>query len=89
MKRRTLVGAAGVAVSQLLGGRVATAETNDVNATVVDLRVLETSDLHMFAYDYDYYNGRQDDTVGETTRGETREVSSRRRSLSRSATNQV
>lgn len=35
------------------------------NATsIVRLRLLETSDLHMFVYDYDYYNGRQDNTVG-------------------------
>ena len=33
-------------------------------APVVKLRLLETSDLHMFVYDYDYYHGRQDDTVG-------------------------
>ena len=31
---------------------------------VVRLRLLETSDLHMFVCDYDYYHGRQDDTVG-------------------------
>ena len=28
------------------------------------LRLLETSDLHMFVYDYDYYAARQDNTVG-------------------------
>ncbi len=32
--------------------------------SVVALRLLETSDLHMFVYGYDYYQGRQDDTVG-------------------------
>ncbi|WP_419727946.1 bifunctional 2',3'-cyclic-nucleotide 2'-phosphodiesterase/3'-nucleotidase [Lichenicola sp.] len=31
---------------------------------VVKLRLLETSDLHMFIYDYDYYQDRQDNTVG-------------------------
>jgi len=30
----------------------------------VKLRLLETSDLHMFVYDYDYYAARQDNTVG-------------------------
>ena len=35
-----------------------------VATTFVKLRLLETSDLHMFIYDYDYYHGRQDDTVG-------------------------
>ncbi len=33
-------------------------------ASLVRLRLLETSDLHMFVYDYDYYQGRQDNTVG-------------------------
>jgi 2',3'-cyclic-nucleotide 2'-phosphodiesterase / 3'-nucleotidase len=28
------------------------------------LRLLETSDLHMFIYDYDYYRDRPDETVG-------------------------
>jgi len=32
--------------------------------STVRLRLLETSDLHMFVYDYDYYAGRQDNTVG-------------------------
>ncbi len=31
---------------------------------MVKLRLLETSDLHMFVYDYDYYAARQDNTVG-------------------------
>ncbi len=30
----------------------------------VKLRLLETSDLHMAVYDYDYYAARQDNTVG-------------------------
>lgn len=30
----------------------------------VKLRLIETSDLHMFVYDYDYYAARQDNTVG-------------------------
>ncbi len=30
----------------------------------VRLRLLETSDLHMFVHDYDYYQDRQDNTVG-------------------------
>ena len=30
----------------------------------VKLRLLATSDLHMFVYDFDYYAGRQDNTVG-------------------------
>ncbi|MBE7213125.1 MAG: metallophosphoesterase, partial [Gluconacetobacter diazotrophicus] len=34
------------------------------DGTTVRLRLLETSDLHMFARDYDYYRDRQDDTVG-------------------------
>ena len=33
-------------------------------AGTVRLRLLETSDLHMFIYDYDYYKDRPDPTVG-------------------------
>ena len=33
-------------------------------ATLVKLRLLETSDLHMFVYGYDYYQGRQENAVG-------------------------
>lgn len=33
-------------------------------ATRVHLRLLETSDLHMFARDWDYYHGKADPTVG-------------------------
>ncbi|MCQ8279799.1 bifunctional 2',3'-cyclic-nucleotide 2'-phosphodiesterase/3'-nucleotidase [Acetobacteraceae bacterium KSS8] len=36
----------------------------NADAVSVSLRVLETSDLHMFVYDYDYYNARQDNSVG-------------------------
>ncbi len=32
--------------------------------TRLALRLLETSDLHMFVHDYDYYQDRQDNTVG-------------------------
>ena len=38
---------------------------SDITAgATVKLRLLETSDLHMFVYDYDYYQDRQDSTVG-------------------------
>ncbi len=33
-------------------------------AATLKLRLLETSDLHMFVHDYDYYASRQDNTVG-------------------------
>ena len=33
-------------------------------APLVRLRLLETSDLHMFVYDFDYYRNRPDNTVG-------------------------
>src|SRR3978361_612420 len=67
--RRSLGGAAsGPAALALLssyqipGG----AQAAGVEAPIIKLRLLETSDLHMFAYDYDYYSGRQDTTVGLT-----------------------
>jgi 2',3'-cyclic-nucleotide 2'-phosphodiesterase / 3'-nucleotidase len=40
------------------------ARAADAAPTRLHLRLLETSDLHMFVYDYDYYQGRQDNTVG-------------------------
>ena len=33
---------------------------------VIKLRLLETSDLHTFVEDYDYYRDEQDETVGLT-----------------------
>ena len=50
MYRRTLLGA--VAAVPLIG------------TPVIKLRLLETSDLHMFALDWDYYQDKPDPTVG-------------------------
>ncbi len=66
LNRRTLFGGAGIAAASFLGGRAAGANDGSMSADAasVSLRVLETSDLHMFVYDYDYYNARQDNSVG-------------------------
>lgn len=58
MPRRTmLAGAAGAAVSAIAPPLLAA-------GPAVTLRLLATSDLHMFVADYDYYRDREDDTVG-------------------------
>ncbi|WP_428637379.1 metallophosphoesterase, partial [Shewanella sp.] len=38
--------------------------TSAVNAATVELRVLETTDIHMHLADYDYYADKQSDKVG-------------------------
>lgn len=49
----------------LAGGALAASSiAKAAPASVVKLRLLETSDLHMFVYDYDYYAAKQDNTVG-------------------------
>ena len=59
LPRRTILKAAGgLAASALLPAVAAEAEP------ILRLRLLETSDLHMFIYDYDYYHDRPDETVG-------------------------
>jgi len=58
-KRRTILqGAAAV----LLGAPAARA----ADGPVIQLRLLETSDLHTFDEDYDYFRDTQDETVGLT-----------------------
>ncbi len=57
-RRAVLKAAGGLAASALLPAGAAEAEP------ILRLRLLETSDLHMFIYDYDYYRDRPDDTVG-------------------------
>ncbi len=47
-----------------LAAGVVTAAARAVPRATVKLRLIETSDLHMFVYDYDYYAARQDNTVG-------------------------
>ncbi len=59
MTRRSVILATGALAVGSLPAQAAPAP-----ASVVKLRLIETSDLHMFVYDYDYYAGRQDDTVG-------------------------
>ncbi len=55
-----------LATGSLAVGSMAQAAPDALAAggAVVKLRLIETSDLHMFVYDYDYYAARQDDTVG-------------------------
>ncbi len=50
----------GLAASVVLPSTVM-AETNE---DVVDLRLMETTDLHSHVMNYDYFSGQQDDTVG-------------------------
>ena len=59
--RRTVLGTAGaLAGSAALGLKEARAE----DSPRVKLRLLETSDLHMFVLDWDYYHAKPDPTVG-------------------------
>lgn len=67
--RRVLIGGAGGLAATSLAGTTRAAAGGAIStgagATArVKLRLLETSDLHMFVYDYDYYQDRQDNTVG-------------------------
>ncbi|WP_394130049.1 bifunctional 2',3'-cyclic-nucleotide 2'-phosphodiesterase/3'-nucleotidase [Shewanella maritima] len=39
-------------------------DDNDVNSVQVNLRILETSDLHTNIMDYDYYKSKYDPTIG-------------------------
>ncbi len=64
LTRRRMVGGTAVSAAAILGGRRETEAEPLKESPVVRLRLLETSDLHMFVYDYDYYNARQDNTVG-------------------------
>jgi 2',3'-cyclic-nucleotide 2'-phosphodiesterase / 3'-nucleotidase len=57
-RRSVLKAAGGLAASVVLPAVAAEAEP------LLRLRLLETSDLHMFIYDYDYYRDRPDETVG-------------------------
>ncbi len=58
LSRRSLLrGAGGLGAYALLPDLPAKGE-------VIRLRLLETSDLHMFIYDYDYYRDRPDATLG-------------------------
>ena len=56
-RRAVLKGAGGLAAYAALPGLPS-------GDDVIRLRLLETSDLHMFIYDYDYYRDRPDQTLG-------------------------
>nr|WP_321985030.1 bifunctional 2',3'-cyclic-nucleotide 2'-phosphodiesterase/3'-nucleotidase [uncultured Lichenicoccus sp.] len=57
-RRAVVASVGGLAASRALPAQAGTA------VAALKLRLLETSDLHMFVYDYDYYASRQDNTVG-------------------------
>jgi len=61
-RRSVLKTAAGIAAGAVM--EPLTAFGGDGSAPVIKLRVLGTSDLHMFIYDYDYFRDKPDDTVG-------------------------
>ncbi len=62
LSRRTVLGTAGaLAGSTALGLTTASGEGE---APRIELRLLETSDLHMFVLDWDYYHAKLDPTVG-------------------------
>lgn len=60
LPRRTLLKATAVGAAASLLPRPAAA----ADGTQIRLRLLETSDLHMFVDDYDYFRDRPDETVG-------------------------
>lgn len=61
LSRRTVLGTAGaLAGSAALG----LGEVRAEDSPRVKLRLLETSDLHMFVLDWDYYHAKPDPTVG-------------------------
>lgn len=39
-------------------------DDNKVSEVQVDLRILETSDLHTNIMDFNYYSGKEDPTIG-------------------------
>lgn len=57
-RRRLATGAAALAAGALMPWRQARA------AGEVQLRLLETTDIHVHVFPYDYYRDREDDTVG-------------------------
>lgn len=61
LTRRVLLRALGSLIGVALGSRGAQAEQD---APHIALRLLETSDLHMFVLDWDYYNVKPDPSVG-------------------------
>ena len=65
LTRRKILSCAGV-IAGAAAGTVAglAAERAGEAAPLVKLRLLETSDLHMFMMDWDYYRARPDPTVG-------------------------
>jgi 2',3'-cyclic-nucleotide 2'-phosphodiesterase/3'-nucleotidase len=48
----------------ILGCAAAIAATATAEAADVQLRILETTDIHVHVVDYDYYQDRQSDAVG-------------------------
>jgi 2',3'-cyclic-nucleotide 2'-phosphodiesterase / 3'-nucleotidase len=58
--RRTVLGGVGALATAATGLTKACAD----DAVRVNLRLLETSDLHMFVMDWDYYRVKEDPTVG-------------------------
>jgi 2',3'-cyclic-nucleotide 2'-phosphodiesterase / 3'-nucleotidase len=61
ISRRALLGSVGTIAGTALGLSPASAQTA---AARVKLRLLETSDLHMFVLDWDYYRVKTDPSVG-------------------------
>lgn len=55
-----------VVIASLLSATACTSEDKVVTVTIpeVDLRVLETSDLHANIMDFNYYSGKEDKTIG-------------------------
>ena len=48
----------------LLSGIASLAFTSHINAETINLRIMETTDLHVHMVDYDYYKDKQSDKVG-------------------------
>ncbi|WP_335924674.1 bifunctional 2',3'-cyclic-nucleotide 2'-phosphodiesterase/3'-nucleotidase [Shewanella indica] len=61
MQTKTLIT---LAIAAALGLSACNSDDNDEPTVSVDLRVLETTDLHTNIMDYNYYSGKEDPTIG-------------------------
>ncbi len=61
MQTKTLIT---LAIAAALGLSACSSDDNDESTVSVDLRVLETTDLHTNIMDYNYYSGKEDPTIG-------------------------
>ncbi|MCL1163810.1 bifunctional 2',3'-cyclic-nucleotide 2'-phosphodiesterase/3'-nucleotidase [Shewanella chilikensis] len=61
MQTKTLIT---LAIAAALGLSACNSDDNDESTVSVDLRVLETTDLHTNIMDYNYYSGKEDPTIG-------------------------